>query len=144
MTGGLAALDAVTQVHAETRSSQRAMPSTQTPSSAASAPPRARLFIRLAPARAIVVGGAGLPSGAVCWLVHGYIGDMALAPRDPTRWPVHIGHLHDADAGRRDMAYWRSCSPAQRMAELDRLREKHDDPQPRLARVAVVIERNPR
>ena len=97
------------------------------------------------PARAIVVGGGvGLPSDAGCWSVHGYNGDMALAPKDPTRWPVHIGHLHDADAGRRDMAYWRSCSPAQRMAELDRLREEHDGPQPRLARVAVVIERKPR
>jgi len=49
----------VTQVHAETRSSRRAMPSTQTLFSAASAPPRARLFIRLAPAARSHAGSRG-------------------------------------------------------------------------------------
>ena len=56
----LAALDAVTQVHAETRSSRRAMPSTQTPSSVVSAPPRARLFIQLdPPAPSLLMVGLG-------------------------------------------------------------------------------------
>ena len=66
---------------------------------------------------------------------------MTLTPKDRSQWSLHVGPLHDIHAGKRDMAYWMSRPAEERMAELDRLREEHDGPQPRLARVAVVIER---
>jgi hypothetical protein len=89
--------------------------------------------------------------GRVCVGVHaivpafaGTIGSMSSARNDRSQWPIHVGPLHDPEAGRRDMAYWMSRPADERMAELDRLREEHDGPQPRLARVAVVIERQRR
>jgi len=69
---------------------------------------------------------------------------MSSARNDRSQWPIRVGPLHDPEAGRRDMAYWMSRPVEERMAELDRLREEHDGPQPRLARVAVVIERQRR
>ena len=89
--------------------------------------------------------------GRVCVGVHvivpalaGTIRFMFPASNDRSQWPIHVGPLHDPEAGRRDMAYWMSRPAEERMAELDRLREEHDGPQPRLARVAVVIERQRR
>jgi hypothetical protein len=73
-----------------------------------------------------------------------YTLNMTLTPKDRSQWPIHVGPLHDNHAGKRDMAYWMSRPADERMAELDRLREEHDGPQPRLARVAVVIERQRR
>jgi len=75
---------------------------------------------------------------------HMYTLSMTLTPKNRSQWPIHIGSLHDTQAGQRDMAYWMSRPTDERMAELDRLREEHDGPQPRLARVAVVIERKRR
>ena len=75
---------------------------------------------------------------------HMYTLSMTLTPKNRSQWPIHIGPLHDTQAGQRDMAYWMSRPADERMAELDRLREEHDGPQPRLARVAVVIERKRR
>jgi len=60
-------------------------------------------------------------------------------PRDS--WPVEVRPLHDAAAEHRDRAYWMSKSPRERMEAADRLREERDGPQPRLARVARVVER---
>ena len=70
--------------------------------------------------------------------------NMTLTPKDRSQWPIHVGPLNDNHAGKRDMAYWMSRPADERMAELDRLREEHDGPQPRLARVAIVIERQRR
>ena len=65
---------------------------------------------------------------------------------DPARqgrqdWPVEVHPLHDRDAARREREHWLSRTPKERMDALDRLREERDGPQPRLARVARVIER---
>ena len=68
--------------------------------------------------------------------------DEALARRQG--WPIEVHPLHDRDASRREREYWMSRTPAERMEALDRLREERDGPQPRLARVARVIERKRR
>jgi hypothetical protein len=94
------------------------------------------------------MGGRGRPcfawKSAIVPALAGTIGSMSSARNDRSQWPIHVGPLHDPEAGRRDMAYWMSRPAEERMAELDRLREEHDGPQPRLARVAVVIERQRR
>jgi hypothetical protein len=69
---------------------------------------------------------------------------MSDAPEPRRDWPISIRPLHDPAAGERDRAYWMSRTPAERMAALDRLREERDGPQPRLARVARVVERKRR
>jgi hypothetical protein len=56
-------------------------------------------------------------------------------------WPVEVRPLHDAQAADRDLAYWMSKTPQERLEAADRLREERDGPQQRLARVARVIER---
>ena len=60
---------------------------------------------------------------------------------DREHWPIEVHPLHDREAARREREYWLSRPPSERMAALDRLREERDGPQPRLARVARVIER---
>ena len=55
-------------------------------------------------------------------------------------WPIRVVDLHDPDAASRDRRYWMSRPPEERMAALDRIRFEHDGPQPRLARVARVVE----
>jgi hypothetical protein len=63
--------------------------------------------------------------------------------QDPDRrrdWPIVIRPLHDPEADARDVRYWMSRPPHERLDELDRLRNEVDGPQPRLARVAVVLD----
>ena len=56
-------------------------------------------------------------------------------------WPVVVLPLHDRESNRREREHWLARTPQERMDALERLRQERDGPQPRLARVARVIER---
>lgn len=49
--------------------------------------------------------------------------------------------LHDRDAVRRDVDYWRSRTTTERIAAVDQLREQYHGTLPRLQRVARVVKR---
>jgi hypothetical protein len=60
---------------------------------------------------------------------------------------VRITELHDDSGPARDLAYWLSRPPAERIAEVERLRREYDGIPadgdfPRLQRVARVLDRH--
>jgi len=60
---------------------------------------------------------------------------------------VRITDLHDDSGPARDLAYWLSRPPAERIAEVERLRREYygipaDGDFPRLQRVARVLDRH--
>ena len=60
---------------------------------------------------------------------------------------VRVTDLHDDSGPARDLAFWLSRTPAERIAEVERLRREYfgippDGDFPRLQRVARVLERH--